>query len=90
MTICKICGQNFTKTHGRQVCCSKECSRKFSQKQCNGTKIVNCIDCGNEIIVNKRASNIFVSLKHFSKFAENNFSEIPSSVFYCVLQCSFL
>lgn len=33
MAVCKWCGQEFTKTHNRQVYCCTECSKEALRKQ---------------------------------------------------------
>ncbi len=58
---CEYCKKEFTEKYSKWSdgrFCSKDCARKFSRSQNKiGTKIVQCISCGKEIEVNKRASD---------------------------------
>lgn len=58
--VCKNCGKEFTEKYSKWSngdFCSKKCARVYSRgKIKTGTKIVQCIDCGKEIEVDKRAS----------------------------------
>jgi len=57
--VCKKCGKKFTKKYSKWSngdFCSKFCARAFVGKLNKGTKIVQCMTCGKEIEVDKRAS----------------------------------
>lgn len=58
MYICENCGKEHNGSYGSGRFCSKECAKSFSTKSDNkvSLKLGNCIDCGKEIYVNKRAS----------------------------------
>jgi len=55
---CEKCGKEHDSSYGSGRFCSKECARSFStSKEIRTTKNVNCIQCGKELEVDKRASS---------------------------------
>ena len=59
--ICKNCNKNEAIKYSKYSngdFCSRSCANSYSRKQSSkGTKKVNCITCGKEIEVDKRASS---------------------------------
>lgn len=56
--ICELCKKDHDGSYGSGRFCSEKCSRKFSTKSdIKKTKIVCCIDCGDQLEVDKRASD---------------------------------
>lgn len=54
---CENCGKEHDGSYGSGRFCSKQCARSFSTKnETNQLKEAKCVDCGEKIYVNKRAS----------------------------------
>jgi hypothetical protein len=55
---CEKCGKEHDGSYGSGRFCSAICARSYSTaNETRSTKIVQCIDCGRDIEVDKRASN---------------------------------
>ena len=59
--ICENCGQTHNGTYASGRFCSSHCAHAFSTKNDKGNKkMVVCIKCGKQLIVDKRAPNKYV------------------------------
>jgi len=57
MKKCEKCSKEHNGDYGSGRFCSQQCAISFSSSKCIGTKKVNCIECGTELYVDKRASS---------------------------------